>query len=68
MTILDTNVVSELIAASPSELVVHWISTQRLLDDLKKQHNFTPVVLRVEVEENIGQSATCELRRTSRGV
>jgi toxin FitB len=34
MTILDTNVVSELIAMSPSEVVVHWISSQRLLDDL----------------------------------
>ena len=34
MTILDTNVVSELIAVSPSEAVVHWISSQRLLDDL----------------------------------
>ena len=34
MTILDTNVVSELIAVSPSEAVVHWLSGQRLRDDL----------------------------------
>lgn len=34
MTILDTNVVSELISVAPSQAVVHWISSQRLLDDL----------------------------------
>ncbi len=34
----------------------------RLLDDLRRHHQFTPAVLRVEVEENIGQSATWEWR------
>jgi predicted nucleic acid-binding protein len=34
MTILDTNVVSEVMAPSPSEMVVRWISSQRLLDEL----------------------------------
>jgi toxin FitB len=34
VTILDTNVVSELISVAPSQAVVHWISSQRLLDDL----------------------------------
>jgi 6-pyruvoyltetrahydropterin/6-carboxytetrahydropterin synthase len=32
-----------------------------LLESLKKQHNYTPAILRVEVEESFGQSATCEL-------
>ena len=33
LTILDTNVVSELMAPSPSELVVHWMR-QHLLENL----------------------------------
>lgn len=33
-----------------------------LLKSLKEQHQFEPEVLRVEVEESFGQSATCELR------
>src|SRR5260370_6746942 len=44
-----------------AELLARYIG-QRLLDDLKKQHHFEPDVLRVEVEENIGQSATFEWR------
>jgi 6-pyruvoyltetrahydropterin/6-carboxytetrahydropterin synthase len=44
-----------------AELLARYIG-QRLLDDLKKQHHFTPQVLRVEVEENIGQAATYEWR------
>lgn len=44
-----------------AELLARWIA-ERLRDDLQKQHQFTPQVLRVEVEENVGQSATCELR------
>jgi 6-pyruvoyltetrahydropterin/6-carboxytetrahydropterin synthase len=44
-----------------AELLARYIG-QRLLDDLKKQHNYVPAVLRVEVEENIGQSATYEWR------
>lgn len=34
MTILDTNVLSELMAPSPAASVVGWISNQRLADDL----------------------------------
>ena len=34
----------------------------RLRDDLRRQHHYEPALLRVEVEENVGQSATCELR------
>jgi 6-pyruvoyltetrahydropterin/6-carboxytetrahydropterin synthase len=44
-----------------AELLARYIA-QRLADDLRRQHHFTPDVLRVEVEESIGQSATCELR------
>src|SRR5258707_7030603 len=44
-----------------AELLAHFIGT-RLLQDLVRYHNFRPEVLRVEVEENIGQSATCEWR------
>jgi 6-pyruvoyltetrahydropterin/6-carboxytetrahydropterin synthase len=45
-----------------AELLARHIA-QRLRDDLAKKHNYVPDVLRVEVEENVGQSATCELRR-----
>ncbi len=41
-----------------AELLARWIA-QRLLEELQRQHNYRPAVLRVEVEENIGQSATC---------
>jgi 6-pyruvoyltetrahydropterin/6-carboxytetrahydropterin synthase len=44
-----------------AELLARYIG-HRLLDDLRKQHQFAPRVLRVEVEENIGQSATFEWR------
>jgi 6-pyruvoyltetrahydropterin/6-carboxytetrahydropterin synthase len=44
-----------------AELLARYIAG-RLLDDLQKHHAYRPEVLRVEVEENIGQSATCELR------
>jgi 6-pyruvoyltetrahydropterin/6-carboxytetrahydropterin synthase len=44
-----------------AELLARWIA-ERLRADIQKQHHYTPQVLRVEVEENIGQSATCELR------
>ena len=46
-----------------AELLARYIG-QRLLDELQKQHQYTPAVLRVEVEENIGQSATYEWRAT----
>lgn len=44
-----------------AELLARWIA-QRLQADLLEHHGFRPHVLRVEVEENVGQSATCELR------
>jgi 6-pyruvoyltetrahydropterin/6-carboxytetrahydropterin synthase len=44
-----------------AELLARFIGT-RLLQDLLLHHNFKPEVLRVEVEENVGQSATCEWR------
>jgi 6-pyruvoyltetrahydropterin/6-carboxytetrahydropterin synthase len=44
-----------------AELLARYIG-QRLLDDLRGQHQYQPRVLRVEVEENIGQSATYEWR------
>ena len=44
-----------------AELLARYIA-QRLADDLLRHHGYRPEVLRVEVEENIGQSATCELR------
>lgn len=44
-----------------AELLAGYIAG-RLLEDLRRQHNYAPAVLRVEVEENIGQSATCEIR------
>ena len=33
---------------------------ERLLADLRTHHQLTPLAMRVEVEENIGQSATYE--------
>jgi 6-pyruvoyltetrahydropterin/6-carboxytetrahydropterin synthase len=44
-----------------AELLARYIA-QRLADDLHREYRFTPQVLRVEVEENIGQSATYEWR------
>jgi len=44
-----------------AELLARYIA-QRLADDLRRQHHYVPQVLRVEVEESIGQSATCEWR------
>ena len=44
-----------------AELLAHYIAG-RLLAELQAQHQFTPEVLRVEVEESPGQSATCEMR------
>jgi 6-pyruvoyltetrahydropterin/6-carboxytetrahydropterin synthase len=45
-----------------AELLARYLA-QRLLEDLRRHHRYEPEVLRVEVEENLGQSATCELRR-----
>jgi 6-pyruvoyltetrahydropterin/6-carboxytetrahydropterin synthase len=47
-----------------AELLARYIA-HRLLDDLHRQNQFQPDVLRVEVEENIGQSATYEWRSAS---
>jgi 6-pyruvoyltetrahydropterin/6-carboxytetrahydropterin synthase len=44
-----------------AELLARYIA-QRLIEDLRRQHQFVPHVLRLEVEENIGQSATYEWR------
>jgi 6-pyruvoyltetrahydropterin/6-carboxytetrahydropterin synthase len=44
-----------------AELLARYIA-ERLAADLKAQHAYEPAVLRVEVEENFGQSATCEWR------
>jgi 6-pyruvoyltetrahydropterin/6-carboxytetrahydropterin synthase len=44
-----------------AELLARYIA-QRLLEAIQAQHGYRPAVLRVEVEENIGQSATCEIR------
>jgi 6-pyruvoyltetrahydropterin/6-carboxytetrahydropterin synthase len=45
-----------------AELLARYIG-ERLREELKKAYGFTADVLRVEVEENVGQSATWELRR-----
>lgn len=44
-----------------AELLAGYIA-RRLLEDLQRQHDYRPEVLRVEVEENVGQSATVEVR------
>ena len=44
-----------------AELLARYLAG-RLLDDLLRHHGYRPDVLRVEVEENVGQSATCEWR------
>jgi len=44
-----------------AELLARYIG-QRLLADLRQQHQFVPQVLRVEVEESFGQAATYEWR------
>ncbi|HLJ97136.1 MAG TPA: 6-pyruvoyl tetrahydropterin synthase family protein [Gemmataceae bacterium] len=44
-----------------AELLARYIG-ERLRADLRQQHQFAPQVLRVEVEESIGQSATYEWR------
>jgi 6-pyruvoyltetrahydropterin/6-carboxytetrahydropterin synthase len=44
-----------------AELLARWIA-RRLIEELQRQHKYRPEVLRVEVEENVGQSATYEWR------
>ncbi len=43
-----------------AELLARYIA-RRLADELLRQYDYRPEVLRVEVEESIGQSAVCEL-------
>lgn len=45
-----------------AELLARYIA-QRLLTSLREQHQWEPEVLRVEVEESFGQSATYEWRK-----
>ena len=49
------------IANTTAELLARYVAG-RLLEDLDRQDGYQPAVLRVEIEENIGQSATYELR------
>jgi 6-pyruvoyltetrahydropterin/6-carboxytetrahydropterin synthase len=44
-----------------TELLARYIG-ERLAADLQRLHRYVPSILRVEVEENVGQSATCEWR------
>ncbi len=44
-----------------AELLARYIG-ERLREDLRQHHHFTPAALRVEVEESFGQSATYEWR------
>jgi 6-pyruvoyltetrahydropterin/6-carboxytetrahydropterin synthase len=44
-----------------AELLARYIG-QRLTEDLRRQHQYNPRVLRVEVEESFGQSAIYEWR------
>src|SRR5262245_1005137 len=44
-----------------AERLARYIA-DRLLTDLRLHHQYRPEVLRVEVEENFGQSATCEVK------
>lgn len=44
-----------------AELIARYIAG-RLLESLHAEYGFTPAALRIEVEENVGQSATYEWR------
>ncbi len=44
-----------------AELLARYVG-MRLVEELRRQHGFEPHVLRVEVEESVGQSATWEWR------
>lgn len=45
-----------------AELLARYLA-QRLRDELRDLHHFEPLVLRMEVEESFGQTATYEWRR-----
>jgi hypothetical protein len=48
-------------------LLARYIA-QRLLTVLQQQHAFSPVRLSVEVEENVGQSATVDWHADARSL
>ncbi len=50
------------IANTTAELLAKWLAG-RLVEVLHAKHGFVPDVLRVEVEENIGQAAIYEWKR-----
>ena len=52
------------IANTTAELLGRYIG-QRLLEVLRREHQFEPEILRVEVEESFGQSATYEWTKAS---
>lgn len=45
-----------------AELLARYLG-QRLLAELRNQHRYEPVIIRLEVEESFGQTATYEWRR-----
>jgi 6-pyruvoyltetrahydropterin/6-carboxytetrahydropterin synthase len=47
-----------------AELLARYVG-QRLLEDLRRHHAYEPKILKVEIEENTGQSATFEWIRPS---
>jgi 6-pyruvoyltetrahydropterin/6-carboxytetrahydropterin synthase len=49
-----------------AELLARYIA-RRLLEEIRRAHGYEPRVLRVEVEENVGQSATYEWRPAEPG-
>ena len=49
------------VANTTAELLADYIAG-RALNALQERYHYTPEIVRVEVEESIGQSATCELR------
>jgi len=44
-----------------TELLARYVG-HKLLEEIRGRHHFNPRILRVEVEENVGQSATFEWR------
>lgn len=49
-----------------AELLARYIA-QRLTEILEREHRYEPALLRVEVEESFGQSATYEWRNAAQG-
>ncbi len=47
-----------------AELIARYIA-MRLLESLQQRHQYVPEILRIEVEENVGQSATYEWRSST---